>query len=113
MIIDIARAWKDAQYRNSLNNEERAQLPQNPIGTLELTDIDLATISGACGPECGGLLGGLGLGLGINLGIDPCGESGGGYGYGGGFYHHHSGSWGGGFGGDFGGGSCDPCNPCH
>ncbi|GHO82068.1 mersacidin/lichenicidin family type 2 lantibiotic [Dictyobacter formicarum] len=47
MNIDIARAWKDAQYRGALTSEELAQLPENPVGALELTDNDLASVSGA------------------------------------------------------------------
>ncbi|GCE07982.1 mersacidin/lichenicidin family type 2 lantibiotic [Dictyobacter aurantiacus] len=59
MSIDIARAWKDAQYAESLSSEERAQLPQNPVGSVELTDSALATVNGAlCHIDpfcCGGL----------------------------------------------------------
>ncbi len=28
----IVRAWKDADYRESLSAEELAQLPENPVG---------------------------------------------------------------------------------
>ncbi|GHO87492.1 mersacidin/lichenicidin family type 2 lantibiotic [Dictyobacter formicarum] len=52
MSIDIARAWKDAQYSESLSSEERAQLPQSPIGSIELADDALATVNGAfCGRD--------------------------------------------------------------
>ncbi len=44
--LDIIRAWKDAAYRNSLSESERALLPQNPAGLIELNDADL---SGAAG----------------------------------------------------------------
>lgn len=44
--IDIVRAWKDEQYRMSLTAEERAQLPQNPAGMVELTDSDLEGVAG-------------------------------------------------------------------
>lgn len=47
MSLDIARAWKDAQYRGTLTSDELAQLPENPIGALELTDDDLASVTGA------------------------------------------------------------------
>jgi mersacidin/lichenicidin family type 2 lantibiotic len=51
--IDIARAWKDADYRASLTEEELAALPTSPIGNLdlELTDDELALIAG--GEESG------------------------------------------------------------
>jgi len=49
MNFNITKAWKDAQYRETLTSEELAQLPQNPIGALELTDEALETVSGACG----------------------------------------------------------------
>lgn len=35
---NIIRAWKDEEFRNSLSDEERALLPTNPAGLLELTD---------------------------------------------------------------------------
>jgi mersacidin/lichenicidin family type 2 lantibiotic len=47
MKLDIARAWKDEAYRQSLSNEERALLPENPVGEIELTDADLAGVQGA------------------------------------------------------------------
>ena len=37
----IIRAWKDPVFRNSLSNEERALLPENPAGIVELTDAQL------------------------------------------------------------------------
>lgn len=30
--IDVIRAWKDEAYRNSLTEEEKSLLPQNPAG---------------------------------------------------------------------------------
>jgi mersacidin/lichenicidin family type 2 lantibiotic len=44
--IDIVRAWKDEEYRNSLSEEQRAQLPENPAGTGELSDTDLENVAG-------------------------------------------------------------------
>ena len=35
---DVIRAWKDEAYRLSLSEEERALLPENPAGEMELTD---------------------------------------------------------------------------
>ncbi|MDF5720225.1 MAG: mersacidin/lichenicidin family type 2 lantibiotic [Rhizonema sp. PD37] len=44
--IDIVRAWKDEEYRNSLSDTKLAQLPQNPAGLIELTDFDMRSIMG-------------------------------------------------------------------
>lgn len=30
--IDVVRAWCDEEYRNSLTDEQRACLPENPAG---------------------------------------------------------------------------------
>ncbi|GHO92773.1 hypothetical protein KSF_028210 [Reticulibacter mediterranei] len=49
MKIDIIRAWKDEEYRNSLSSEELAMLPANPAGALELSDADLESVHGAGG----------------------------------------------------------------
>ena len=42
----IIKAWKDPEYRSSLTAEERAVLPANPAGLLELDDADLAQVTG-------------------------------------------------------------------
>ncbi|MGK7953903.1 MAG: mersacidin/lichenicidin family type 2 lantibiotic [Crocosphaera sp.] len=44
--IDIIRAWKDEEYRNSLSDSEKAQLPENPAGAIELDDEDMSSMSG-------------------------------------------------------------------
>ncbi len=44
--IDIVRAWKDEGYRNSLSEEERRSLPENPVGEVELSDSDLEAVYG-------------------------------------------------------------------
>jgi mersacidin/lichenicidin family type 2 lantibiotic len=49
--IDIIRAWKDEDYRNSLSEAKRAQLPQNPAGLIELTDFDMKSIAGGMQAE--------------------------------------------------------------
>jgi mersacidin/lichenicidin family type 2 lantibiotic len=49
---DIIRAWKDEDYRASLSDEQKALLPENPVGLIELTDEDLSSVSGGCTP-CG------------------------------------------------------------
>ena len=46
MNIDIVRAWKDEAYRQSLSEEERLTLPENPVGEIELTDADLEAVYG-------------------------------------------------------------------
>ena len=40
------RAWKDEEYRLSLSEAERSQLPENPAGAVELTDSDLGAAVG-------------------------------------------------------------------
>jgi mersacidin/lichenicidin family type 2 lantibiotic len=42
----IIRAWKDEAFRQSLTEAERALLPANPAGLLELTDEELAGVAG-------------------------------------------------------------------
>lgn len=44
--VDIVRAWKDAAYRNSLSAEQRAMVPANPAGMVEVDDAELAMIDG-------------------------------------------------------------------
>ena len=59
MQIDIVRAWKDEAYRQSLSEEERLALPENPVGEIELTDADLEAVYGGataaigCSAVCG------------------------------------------------------------
>jgi mersacidin/lichenicidin family type 2 lantibiotic len=43
---NIIRAWKDKAYRESLSEAERALLPENPAGLIELTDADLDGVAG-------------------------------------------------------------------
>jgi mersacidin/lichenicidin family type 2 lantibiotic len=51
MAIDIARAWKDPEYRKTLTPEELASLPPNPAGNTELTSQDLASVAGGMKAE--------------------------------------------------------------
>jgi mersacidin/lichenicidin family type 2 lantibiotic len=44
--IDIVRAWKDEDYRLSLTEAQRASLPANPAGAIELTEGELDAIAG-------------------------------------------------------------------
>jgi mersacidin/lichenicidin family type 2 lantibiotic len=57
--IDIIRAWKDAEYRSTLSDAERATLPQHPAGLVEVPEEDLAAVAGGksyftgtCGRVC-------------------------------------------------------------
>jgi mersacidin/lichenicidin family type 2 lantibiotic len=49
-IEQVIRAWKDAEYRQSLSEAERALLPANPAGAIELDDADLDAVAGAARP---------------------------------------------------------------
>ena len=44
--IDIIRAWKDEEYRNSLTDEQRSQLPENPAGIVELSNDEMESLKG-------------------------------------------------------------------
>jgi mersacidin/lichenicidin family type 2 lantibiotic len=44
---DVIRAWKDAEYRESLSAEERAALPNHPAGLVDLSDAELEMVRGA------------------------------------------------------------------
>jgi len=43
---NIIRAWKDEAFRLSLSAEQRALLPANPAGAIELDDSQLEQVSG-------------------------------------------------------------------
>jgi mersacidin/lichenicidin family type 2 lantibiotic len=49
-IQEIIRAWKDHNFRESLPQEQRALLPDNPIGEV-LSQEELLVISGGLAPE--------------------------------------------------------------
>jgi mersacidin/lichenicidin family type 2 lantibiotic len=40
------RAWKDAEYRDSLSAAERNELMENPAGLVELGDSELEMVAG-------------------------------------------------------------------
>jgi mersacidin/lichenicidin family type 2 lantibiotic len=44
--VNVVRAWKDEAYRNSLTDAERAALPENPAGLVELPPADLGQVAG-------------------------------------------------------------------
>ena len=43
--LDIIRAWKNPEYRQSLSQAEQAQLPAHPAGAMELSEADLDQVS--------------------------------------------------------------------
>jgi mersacidin/lichenicidin family type 2 lantibiotic len=47
---DIIRAWNDEEYRSKLSDQEKAKLPPNPAGEVELTDEELSQIQGGMDP---------------------------------------------------------------
>jgi mersacidin/lichenicidin family type 2 lantibiotic len=47
MNIDrIIKVWKSEEYRESLSAEERALLPENPAGEIELNESELQSAIG-------------------------------------------------------------------
>jgi mersacidin/lichenicidin family type 2 lantibiotic len=44
---EILRAWRDQDYWLSLSEGERARVPENPAGVVELLDEELEHIAGA------------------------------------------------------------------
>ncbi|MFN2203303.1 MAG: mersacidin/lichenicidin family type 2 lantibiotic [Caldilineaceae bacterium] len=49
----IIRAWKDPEFRMELSAAERAALPENPAGSIELTDEELEIAVGSYGRSSG------------------------------------------------------------
>jgi mersacidin/lichenicidin family type 2 lantibiotic len=49
-VQEIIRAWKDKNFRDSLNEEQRAQLPANPAGLVEIDDEQLVQVTGGAPP---------------------------------------------------------------
>lgn len=47
--VDVVRAWRDEEYRDSLTEEERANLPENPAGLADVSDSVLRSVAGGCG----------------------------------------------------------------
>jgi len=50
--LDVIRAWKDKAFRQSLSDAERARLPQNPAGSVELTETEAAAVVGQVAATC-------------------------------------------------------------
>ena len=66
--VDVVRAWKDETYRNSLSEAERAALPPNPAGEIELAEADLSSVVAGASKPGGGGGGGGGTGTGRGTG---------------------------------------------
>lgn len=49
---EIARAWKDEAFRNSLTDEQRAALPASPTIINELSDDELEVVAGGLEDSC-------------------------------------------------------------
>ncbi|MGB9181439.1 MAG: mersacidin/lichenicidin family type 2 lantibiotic [Pyrinomonadaceae bacterium] len=43
---EIIRAWKDEEYLSTLSVTDRAMLPEDPAGAIELSDRDLGDVNG-------------------------------------------------------------------
>lgn len=50
--VDINRALRDEDYFASLSDEERALVPLNPAGIVEISDADLAGVAGGLPAAC-------------------------------------------------------------
>ncbi|HLZ59644.1 MAG TPA: mersacidin/lichenicidin family type 2 lantibiotic [Ktedonosporobacter sp.] len=46
----IIRAWRDEEYRESLDAGLSATLPESPVGAIELSESDLAAVDGGITP---------------------------------------------------------------
>ena len=53
-VHEIIRAWKDKNFRDSLSEEQRAQLPANPAGLVEIDDEQLIQVAGGAPRTYGG-----------------------------------------------------------
>ena len=51
---NIIRAWKDQAYRRSLSAAERAALPANPAGRVDLDELTAAELAEIAGGYYGG-----------------------------------------------------------
>jgi mersacidin/lichenicidin family type 2 lantibiotic len=52
--VDVVRAWRDEEYRNSLTEQEQAGLPENPAGLATVDDTALRNTTGALSLHCTG-----------------------------------------------------------
>ena len=45
-IEHIANSWRDEEYREGLDETTQSQLPESPVGEIDLRDVDLDEIKG-------------------------------------------------------------------
>jgi mersacidin/lichenicidin family type 2 lantibiotic len=70
---NIIRAWKDAAYRQSLSEGERARLPENPAGLIELAGAELDSVGGGRAGGCWpGKTVTIAVSCGITCGLNDC-----------------------------------------
>jgi mersacidin/lichenicidin family type 2 lantibiotic len=50
--IDVIRAWRDEEYRDSLTEQERSSLPENPAGMATVDESALRGVSGSVSIGC-------------------------------------------------------------
>ena len=43
---EIVKAWKNAEYRETLSASEQEMLPDHPCGVVDLNDDDLTAVAG-------------------------------------------------------------------
>jgi mersacidin/lichenicidin family type 2 lantibiotic len=53
MALDVARALKDPEYRKTLTAEDLAVLSRDPAAASELSEAELAALSGGTAPPPG------------------------------------------------------------
>lgn len=56
-LVDTIRAWKDVDYRLSLDSQQQASVPIHPAGDIELLDGELEEVTiyppvTSVAPEC-------------------------------------------------------------
>jgi mersacidin/lichenicidin family type 2 lantibiotic len=50
--VDVVRAWKDRDYRQSLSEAQQSALPAHPAGVIELAEDDLQGVGGYTSNIC-------------------------------------------------------------
>lgn len=46
-MVDVLKAWTDTEYFDSLTDAQKAEVPANPAGSVDLSIADLGSVSGA------------------------------------------------------------------
>jgi mersacidin/lichenicidin family type 2 lantibiotic len=75
MNFNIERAWKDEVYFNSLSDEERALLPECPVGAIDLDGDDMDLVYGASSHYCSIICANSASGGGCNSNQGGCNNS--------------------------------------